>query len=68
MIFFFAFCIRIFHFMEILSVLLVVGSIPSQLHAVSSTQQGRQKEPYIKTLRSPLSPEFWRRYVLSGRT
>ena len=39
-----------------------------QLHAVSRTQQGRQREPSVKTLRSPLSAEFWRHYVLSGRT
>ena len=30
----------------------------NQLHAVSRTQQGRQREPSVKTLRSPLSPEF----------
>ena len=39
-----------------------------QLHAVSRTQQGRQREPSVKTLRSPLSAEFWRHCVLSGRT
>ena len=37
-------------------------------HAVSRTQQGRQREPSVKTLRSPLSAEFWRHCVLSGRT
>ena len=37
----------------------------NQLHAVSRTQQGRQKEPNVKTLRSSLSAEFSR---LSGRT
>ena len=36
-----------------------------QLHAVSRTQQGRQREPSVKTLRSQLSAEFC---VLSGRT
>ena len=30
----------------------------SQLHAVSRTQQGRQREPSVKTLRSPLSSEM----------
>ena len=39
-----------------------------QLHALSRTQQGRQREPSVKTLRSPLSAEFWRHCVLSGRT
>ena len=40
----------------------------NQLHAVSRTLQGRQREPSVKTLRSPLSAEFWRHCVLSGRT
>ena len=40
----------------------------NQLHAVSRTQQGRQREPGVETLRSPLSAEFWRHCVLSGRT
>ena len=40
----------------------------NQLHAVSRTQQGRQREPSVKTLRSPLFAEFWRHCVLSGRT
>ena len=31
----------------------------NQLHAVSRTQQGRQRKPKVKTLRSPLSAEFW---------
>ena len=39
----------------------------NQLHTVSRTQQGRQGEPSVKTLRSPLSAEFWRHCVLSGR-
>ena len=39
----------------------------NQLHAVSRTQQGKQREPSVKTLRSPLSAEFWRQCVLSGR-
>ena len=39
----------------------------NQLHAVSRTQQGRQRESSVKILRSPLSAEFWRRCVLSGR-
>ena len=37
----------------------------NQLHAVSRTQQGRQRELCVKTLRSPLSAEFWRHYALS---
>ena len=40
----------------------------NQLHAVSRRQQGRQTEPTIKTLRSPLSAKFWGHCVLSGRT
>ena len=38
----------------------------NQLHAVSRTQQGRQREPGVKTLHPPLSAVFWRRGVLSG--
>ena len=40
----------------------------NQLHAVSRTQQCRQRESSVKTLHSPLSAEFWRHCVLSGRT
>ena len=40
----------------------------NQLHAVSRSQQGRQKEPSVKTLHSSLSAEFWRNCALSGRT
>ena len=39
----------------------------NQLHAVSRTQQGRQREPSLK-MRSPLSAEFWRHCVLSVGT
>ena len=42
--------------------------LKNQLHAVSRTQEGRQREPNVKTLLSPLSAEFWRHCVLSGRT
>ena len=35
----------------------------NQLHAVPRTQQGRQREPSVKTLRSPLSAEFWRLFI-----
>ena len=35
---------------------------------MSRTQQGRQREPSVKTLRSSLSTEFWRHFVLSGGT
>ena len=40
----------------------------NQIHAVSRTQQGRQREPSVKTLRSLLSAEFWRQCVLRGGT
>ena len=39
----------------------------NQLPAVSRTQQGRQREPSVNTLRSPLSADFWRHCMLSGR-
>ena len=39
-----------------------------QLHAVSHTEHGRQREPSVKTILSPLSVEFWRHCVLSGKT
>ena len=39
----------------------------NQLHAVSRTLQGRQREPSVKTLRSPLFAVFWRHCVVSGR-
>ena len=35
--------------------------IDIKLHAVSRTQQGRQKEPSVKTLRSP-QPRYKVRY------
>ena len=38
-----------------------------QLHTVSRTQQGMQREPSVKTFRSRLSAELWRHCVLSGR-
>ena len=51
----------------------------NQLHGVSRTQQGKQGSgkrsvltlgslSSVKTLRSPLSTEFWRHGVLSGGT
>ena len=40
----------------------------NQLHTVFRIQQGRQRAHSVKTLRSPLSTEFWRHCVLSGRT
>ena len=40
----------------------------NQLYAVCRTLQGRQTEPSVETLRSPLSSEFWRHCVLSGGT
>ena len=37
------------------------------VHAVSRvTQESRQREPSVKTLRSPLTADFWRHCVLSG--
>ena len=39
-----------------------------RLHAVSRKQQGGQKESSVKTLRSSLSAEFWKHYVLSSGT
>ena len=39
-----------------------------RMQSVSRTLQGKQRESSVKTLRSPLSAEFWRHYVLSGRT
>ena len=39
-----------------------------QLQAVSRTLQVRQREPSVKILRSPLSVEFRKHCVLSGRT
>ena len=39
-----------------------------QLHAVSRVYPDWHGEPSVKTLRSPLSIEFWRHYVLSGET
>ena len=40
----------------------------NQLHAVSCTQQNRQKKPSVQTVRSSLSAEFRRHCVLSGGT
>ena len=37
----------------------------NKFHAVSRTQQGRQRKPSVKTLRSPLSAEFWMHCVFS---
>ena len=39
-----------------------------QLHAVSRTQQGRQRETNIKTLRLPFFDDFWRHCLFSGGT
>ena len=35
----------------------------ARLHSVSCAQKGRQREPSVKTLFSPLSAEFWRHCV-----
>ena len=53
---------------KVLQVIILNQKKLNQLHAVSRTQQGRQREPSIKTLRSPLSAEYWRHCVLSRRT
>ena len=36
-----------------------------QLHAVSRTQQNRQRESYIKRFRSPFSAEFWIHFTVA---
>ena len=41
---------------------------PNQLHSVSRTQQGRQREHSNETFRSPLSTEIFEDCVLSGGT
>ena len=56
-------------FMQVLSIVFVtLLELENQLHAVSRTQQGRQREPSVKTLCFPFSAEFWRHCVLSGGT
>ena len=40
----------------------------NQVYAVFCTQQGKPREPSVKTLRSPPSIEFRRHCVLSGGT
>ena len=37
-------------------------TVINHLHAVSRTQQGRQREPGVETLRSPPSTEFCRHF------
>ena len=37
-----------------------------QRHLVSRTQQGRQRESSVMTVRSPFSAELWRHFLLSG--
>ena len=44
------------------------NNVLNHLHAVSRIQQGRQREPSVKTLHSQLSAEFWRHCLLSGGT
>ena len=39
-----------------------------KLPTTTNPQQGKQREPSAKTLRSLLSTEFWRHYMLSGGT
>ena len=40
--------------------------INNQLHAVSRTQHGRQREPSVNTLRFLFSAEFWRYCVCAA--
>ena len=49
-------------------ILLTQKQIKNQLHVVSRTQQGRQRDPSVKRLCSTLSIEFSRIYSLSGGT
>ena len=44
------------------------NNVLNHLHAVSRIQQSNQRKPGVKTLRSPLSAEFWRHCLLSGGT
>ena len=62
---------RVGHFGSVISpkvFIIIKKSNEIKLHAVFRTQQGRQSEPSVKILCSPLSAEFWRHYVLSGAT
>ena len=56
------------HLHFVVSISLKYLSFINQLHAVSRSRQGRQKEPSVKTLRFPISAEFWGYCVLSGGT
>ena len=47
---------------------MLVNGFFHQHHAVSRTQQGRQREPSAKTFSSPFSAEFWMHCMLSGET
>ena len=47
---------------------LYIKSKLKHLHAVSRSQQCRQKEPSVKTFCSSFSAEFWRHCVLSSGT
>ena len=55
-------------FIKLIYLIYYTFNLKNQLHAVSRTQQGSQREPSVKTLHSPLSADFWRRCVWSGRT
>ena len=50
-----------------ISILVMNYDVEYQLHAVSRVLQGRQREPSVKTSRSPLSSEFWRHCMLSPK-
>ena len=43
-----------------------VNTSPFSFLAASRTQQGRQREPSVKTLHSPFSAEFWTHYVMNN--
>ena len=46
-------------FMKVEQVFLQIFTYVNQLHPVSRTQQDRQREISVKTLRFPLSAKFW---------
>ena len=50
-----------------LACFILIKKKKNQLYAVSRTQQGRQREPSVKTLRSRLSTELWRHCVVKWR-
>ena len=61
-------CITYSNITKIYYIAFINLSKSNQLHAVCHPQQGRQREPSVKTLCSALPAEFWRHCVLSGGT